>query len=693
MKKGKWEIAPRNEENIAFLQRQLGIGRLAATVLSVRGLTTPEAALEFLKTDASGVFDPFLMADMEKAVAVINDALEKGERIAIYGDYDVDGITATSIMVRYLKSRGADCLYYIPDRINEGYGLNECAISALYNDGCRLLITVDSGITAINEVAHAKSLGIRVIITDHHECREELPAADAVVNPRRGGDSYPFRELAGVGVAFKLICAMESGRGTEALLDEYADVVAVGTIADVMPLVCENRIISSWGIRRLKCTKNVGLKALMNKLGLEGKPLTANAISFILAPRINAAGRLGEAAVTASLMLTDNCEEACALAERLCELNRIRQEEENSIFEEIAIKLDQNPELLCGRVLILWGDGWHTGVIGIVASRLSDRYGMPCILISMTGDCGKGSGRSIKGFSLYSALGHCEQLLERYGGHELAVGLSINRKNLQQFKQAVEEYAEKSSQAEGIVSCLNIDCAVEPEDISLEEIKGLSVLEPFGMGNLMPVFTLAGARIEEITPISHDRHVKIYFSKNGSRFCGLVFGMGAYSCPFVPGDEVDLAFSAEVNYFKGAESVQLVIKEIRWGNTCREKDAKAYEAYRVFTEGNAIDKDCARALCPCKEDLVSVFRYIRTKMSNGVLRELPQTLYRKVKYESKCCMNLGKFMVCIDIFKEFGIFDYVIEGDNVYIVDKNPEGRVDINGSRILKGLMDIIKG
>lgn len=693
MKKEKWIVAPKDEARIRLLQQDLGISHLAASVLAARGIGSAGEALAFMDSDWRHLHDPYLIADMDKAVEILEDAIQKGERIAIYGDYDVDGITATSIMIRYLKSRGVDCRYYIPDRINEGYGLNEAAITGLKDDGCTLLVTVDSGITAVEEIAHARRLGIRVIITDHHECAEVLPKADAVVNPRRADSAYPFRELAGVGVAFKLVCAMEKDRPIQELLDEYVDVVALGTIADVMPVIGENRIIITEGLKRLRHTENLGLRTLMQKLGLESKPLTANSVSFVLAPRINAAGRMGEADCTARLMLTSDPQEAFELAEYLCDLNRRRQEEENAVYEQIIGEIEKNPALASGKIMVLWGDGWHTGVIGIVSSRLADRYGMPCVLISMSGDCGKGSGRSIKGFNLYEALGECADLLERYGGHELAGGLSVSRENLEALRARLEACAERCAMEEPLEPCLNIDCAIDPRDLTIDSVKSLSVLEPFGMCNPMPLFVLTGATIEEVTPISHDRHVKLLFSKNGHSFYGFVFGMGARSCPFVAGDEADLVFSAEINYFRGRESVQLVVKDIRWSEGPARCDAHAQAIFHRFMAGEDISGDEARYLCPCRDDLVAAFRHVRANQAGGMLCGMPQTIYRRIKYESKCCMNQGRFLICMDIFKEFDIFDYELVGDNIAIRDLLYKGKVDINGSRILKKLMEVIKG
>ncbi len=690
MKKKRWIISERNNECAQKLSASLKLPRLAATVLTARGITEPAQALEFMDCSTSNIYDPFLLQDMDKAVAIIEEAISKGERIAVYGDYDVDGITATCIMIRYLRGRGADCTYYIPDRLGEGYGLNLQAIKTLYDDGCRLLITVDSGITAVEEADYAASIGLKLIVTDHHECKEILPAACAVVNPRREGSEYPFRELAGVGVAFKLICALEKELSINEMLEKYADVVAVGTIADVMPLRSENRAIVSIGLKKLPHTKNLGLRALMSKLGLDSKPINANSVSFVMAPRINAAGRLGVASSAAGMFLTDDWGEASKLAEQLCDLNRIRQEEENCIFTEITECLKDNPELTRKKILVLWGEEWHNGVIGIVSSRLSDRYGMPCILISLTGDSGKGSGRSIKGFNLYAALEKNAHLLEKYGGHELAVGLSLDRSNLEAFREALENYADAFEGAFDTAPYIDVDCAVSPSELSVYEVEQLNVLEPFGMGNPQPVFTMSGMKVEEITPISHERHIKLLLSKNGLFFYGFVFGMGMKSCPFVKDDMLDIVFSAEINKYRGRNSVQLVIKDLKWSEKEEMLDADSFAAYLALYAEREISSEMAFHLSPTKNELVAVFRHIKARAEEGILVDGARSIYRKIRYESNNSLSLGRFLVCMDVFKEFNIFDYKLLDDDIIINIKDFVGKVDINGSVLLKRLSEL---
>ena len=694
MKKKKWLLAENSGGNPDDLAEALGLSRLTARVLEARGMDSAQAAAAFMARSTEGIHDPFLLKDMDQAVAEIRSAIEQHTKIAVYGDYDVDGVTATSIMIQYLRKQGADCTYYIPDRLEEGYGLNTAAIQSLYDDGCRLLITVDSGITAEEEALFAAKIGLHLIITDHHECKETLPAAVAVINPRRLDSDYPFRELAGVGVAFKLICALERETPLETLLKQYADIVAVGTIADVMPLTGENRVIVSFGLDYLQHTRNDGLKALMQKLGLDAKVVTSNSVSFVMAPRINAAGRLGAASIAARLFLTNQPQEAAQLAEQLCDLNHRRQEEENGIFEQIMARLQAQPELTRGKTLVLWGDGWHNGVIGIVSSRLSDRYGIPCVLISMSGENGKGSGRSIKGFNLFAALEKNAALLEKYGGHELAVGLTIRRDKLEALRDALEDFA-RSNETEEIVPCVSVDCAVEPEELNVHAVRGLSALEPFGMGNPQPVFLMRNVRIEEITPISHDRHIKLHLSKNGRFFQAFAFGMGAKGCRFVKGDLLDLVFSAEINSYRGNESVQLVIRDVKWAEREEQGDESAMALYQSFCRGDTLEPQQAQLLAPTRDELVAVFRHIKANAAEGILCGSAATIYRKVRYESKLCgrMNLGKLLICLDIFRECEIFSYEQSSGELIVRLLNYQGKADINGSSVLRALMTMLKG
>lgn len=691
MKKKLWKIAPAQPEQAALLQRQLGLSPLAASALAARGIWGQQAE-RFLDTSLHRLGDPFLLPDMDKAVEQVRRSLAAGEKIAVYGDYDVDGVTGTALLMQYLRRQGADCVYHIPDRLQEGYGLNPGAVRQLAEQGCRLMITVDSGITAVEEVRYAASLGMKVIITDHHECTDQLPQALAVINPRRADSPYPFRELAGVGVAFKLVCALESSRPLEQLMEEYAATVAIGTIADVMPLVEENRTIVAWGLRQLETTQNLGLRMLMQKLGIDPATATSNTVSFTMAPRINAAGRMGAAGQAAELFLTEDPQQAMELAEHLCELNRWRQQQENEIFQQILAQLEGQFNAQRDKAIVLWGENWHNGVIGIVASRLTDRYGVPALLISLDGDQGKGSGRSIPGFNLHTALEHCSGFLEKYGGHELAAGMTIRRENLEQFRRQFLDYAAPllaQNQAQPVIA---VDCLASPDQLSLESVASLAALEPFGMGNPQPIFCMRDILLEEITPISQDRHIKLQLSKDGHSFFAFFFGTSSANCPFVCQDRVDAVFTAEINHYRGRQSVQLVCKDMAWSQQEQLQDRQQLDYYRQFCRGEPIPPQQALAMRPDREDLVAVFRHVKARAQQGRLTVLPQTLARRVRYESARHIGLGKLLICLDIFQEFDIFDCTRSEEQVEIAVLNRQGKADINGSKILKQLAQASK-
>lgn len=691
MKRKKWVISPLDEDRAKALVQCFGISAIAAKVLSARGIL-PENAADFLDTSLSKLHDPFLLADMDKAVEIINTAIADGEKIAIYGDYDVDGVTSTCVLVKYLRSRGAECAYYIPDRISEGYGLNLCAIEQLYKDGCRLMITVDSGITAVAEAEFACSLGLKLIITDHHQCQETPPCALAIVNPRRRDNKYPFCELAGVGVAFKLVCALERETPIEKLIELYGDLVAAGTVADVMTLTDENRAIVAHGLKNLATTHNTGLKVMMQKLGIDSDTVSANSVSFTMAPRINAAGRLGSAFKAVELFLTDDVSEAECLAEELCELNRRRQETENSICEEVTARLANEFDPARDKCLVMWGENWHNGVIGIVSSRIADRINAPVVLIALDGDCGKGSGRSVCGFNLYGALEKCSSVLEKFGGHELAAGITIKRENLEAFRKLLNENANQCLCGEENISQILVDILIEPKDATTQSIRSLQKLEPFGMGNPQPIFCMRDMEIEGITPISRDRHTKMQLAKNGASFSAFMFGMGSNNCPFASGDIIDCVFSAEISAYRGRENVQFVMKDIIFSVHENEVDDAAFKIYKDFIDGAQLSPKHAEELLPTRAELIAVFRHIKQQSVDCKLRSSPRALYRKIKYEAAPRMNLGKLMVCLDIFAEFDIFLYETANENLEITVLIRADKADINGSKILKRLIESTK-
>lgn len=692
MKMKRWVTAKPNLETVRSLARSCGFTPLAAAALCARGIDTPEAARAFLETDPAKLHDPMLLPDMAKARDTIRRAIEQGKKIAVFGDYDVDGVTSTCVMTRVLRSLGADVRHYIPDRLSEGYGLSMGAMDRLAQDGIGLIVTVDSGVSAFEEIARARELGMEVVVTDHHECREELPDANAVVNPKRADSTYPFAELAGVGVAFKLACALAGDGQQRAVLEQYADLVALGTVADVMPLVGENRIIVAAGLRRMAETQNVGLSMLLHESGQQGKRLTASTISFILAPRINAAGRLGHADMAAELFLIDDPRRAQTLAMALCEQNKQRQATENQILEQALQKLRREYDPLEDQVIVLAGEDWHHGVIGIVSSRICDRYACPTVLIALEDGIGKGSGRSVKGFNLYEALCDSAPLLERFGGHELAAGLTIREENIQQFHENMEAWAREHVNPQELMPILHIDCPIAPEFISTEATRGLDVLEPFGMGNPQPVFSMCDLLVEEITPISSDRHVRLTLSKDGQTYTAMLFGTGQGGCGFAQGNYVDAAFCLEINEYRGRCSVQLVIRDIQLSTCEVMADQKILNLYNRFMSDGALTAREARVLLPERRDLVAVWRHILSRSEDGWLSVPDGALSRRVSWESRREINIGKLLVCLDVFSESRLLSYHFREGQLNIVLKHIEGKADISKSVVLKTLQSMSK-
>ena len=689
MKTKRWVIAAPDEARVRALAAAGGYAPLTAAVLSARGIDTPDAAAAYLSCDTAGLHDPLLLADMDKAVAVVEGALQRGERIVVYGDYDVDGVTATCTLVDYLRGRGAKCDYYIPNRLREGYGLSRAAMQELYDKGARLLITVDSGITADEEIATARALGMQVVITDHHECHDTLPAADAVVDCKRPDCTYPFDSLAGVGVAFKLVCALEGD--TQVMLDRYADLVALGTVADVMPITGENRIIVAAGLKKLAETGNIGLEMLLREAGMKNRRLTSSTISFVLAPRINAAGRMGRAELAAELFLTHDPVRAQALAAQLCEQNKLRQNEENQILQQALTRLRTEYNPIEDKIIVLAGEGWHHGVIGIVCSRLCDRYGCPVVLIALDKDgTGKGSGRSVGGFNLFDALTSCEDLLERYGGHALAAGLTVDVGNIDALRDRLRAYAETHVTMAELVPQLHIDCMVRPDWLTIEQIEGLATLEPYGMRNPEPIFCMKDMVVEDITPISSDRHVRMTLIKDGVRFSAIWFGTGAGGLGFVEGNYVDAAFHLEINEFRGRRSVQLTLCDAQLSDCEHLADQKLLNVYNTYMADGPLTAREARLLLPDRGDLVAVWRHITCRAEDGRLSVPDGALSRRVAWESRRDINIGKLFVCLDVFSESGLISYHFKEGMLNILLKPYEGKADISGSVVLATLQSM---
>ena len=555
----KWECYNLDNEKVEELVKKRHITNLLASILVNRGIIDGEKINVFLNPTRKDFYNPFLMPDMEIAVKRIVKAIENKEKIMIYGDYDADGITSITVLKKYLNEIGLKTGEYIPNRLNEGYGLNKDAISKIYNDGYRLMITVDCGISGLEEVEYANSLGIEIIITDHHEPAEKLPEAIAVIDAKRKDNKYPFNQLAGVGVVFKLIQAIS----TELKLEEkeylkYLDLVCIGTISDIVPLVDENRVIAKLGLKLIEKTKNIGLKTLLNIADL--KKIDSNAISFGVAPRINACGRMGFQEEALQLFLTEDSEKATTIAKRLVQFNQERQAKEKQIFEEVIEKIEKDDK--DKKCIVLAEENWHHGVIGIVASKITEIYYKPSILICLEGDKGKGSGRSVPGFDLYTALTKCSDYIEKFGGHSMAIGITIKKENFEKLKETIEKYAQESNISD-IMPIINIDKEINLKNINIEEVKSLELLEPFGEANKMPLFLLRNLKIDSIRALSGGKHLKLTLKQDNNIVDAIGFNMGDLSKEYLLGDKVDVVGTIEINSFGNKENIQINLKDIR----------------------------------------------------------------------------------------------------------------------------------
>jgi len=555
----KWEYKNVDEEKVKRIQESFKVSNLLATVLVNRDIISNRDIEIFLDPTRNDFHDPYLMPDMNIAVDRIIKAIENQERVIIYGDYDVDGITSITVLKKFLKSCGLDAGYYIPNRLNEGYGLNKAAIDKIKNDGYTLIITVDCGISGIDEIEYANSLGIETIVTDHHEPMEKLPPALAVVDlKRKDNTTYPFSSLAGCGVVFKLTQALGIRLGMEEKeYLKYLDIVCVGTISDIVPLIDENRVIAQLGLKLIKVTKNPGLKSLLKASGYS--QINSNTISFGIAPRINACGRMGYEEEALKLFLTDNIDDAENITEQLNKYNRDRQEIEKSIFEE-AIKMIEK-DMENKNSIVLGSHNWHHGVIGIVASKITEIYYKPSILVCFEGEKGKGSGRSIPGFDLHEALVNLSKHLDKYGGHEMAVGLSIDKKDFNRFKEEFENYVTEKDISD-LVPILEIDKQVTMKEINNEVVKELDLLEPFGEANRKPVFVFKNLKIDSIRALSDGKHLKMTLKDGNIIINAIGFNMGAFSKEYTIGDKVDIAGTLEINSFNGKDFVQINMKDI-----------------------------------------------------------------------------------------------------------------------------------
>lgn len=645
-----------------------GFSPLLAALLSLRGIQTPAEAHGFLDGGIDALEDPLLLTDMPQAVGRIMRAVRCGEQVAVYGDYDVDGITSVCLLADYLRSIGLHCDIYIPDRIEEGYGLNMDAIRTLHDRGVTLIISVDCGVTAIQETEFASELGIDMIITDHHECREILPDAVAVIDPKRPDCNYPTQSLAGVGVAFKLACAIDGN--SRRILDRYSDLLAVGTIADVMPVTEENRYMIQVGLQKLIDDPRPGLAALIQEAGIHDKKLNTTTVGYNIAPRLNAAGRLGQVSVAVDLLLSTGKTAAQKLAAQLCEMNRSRQNLETTIWEQANAMLQNSPPKT---PIVLACEDWHQGVIGIAASRLTESFSMPAVMISLQGEKGKGSCRSYGGFNLFEALSACSDYLESFGGHALAAGLNIHRDRIDDFREALGEYYLAHPPTNEVY--LEMDLTVDdPALLSMESITSLDQLEPFGNGNPRPVMCMLAAVVEAIIPVGGGKHVRIRVDKFGQNYECIYFSHSAEELGFSVGDLVDLAFFPQINEFRGRRSVQLLISSIRPADlavTCRR-----------IQQLDSCSEAEAGELRPDRAEFARLWRGLLScgGVLSGSVPELLAVCRQWISYPPK-------LFVCLHTFEELNLLHLDHSDDRVTITLHQTEQKVDLFSSRLMQML------
>ena len=682
MKYKQWNVAPPCPEGRSNLI-QAGLPPLLAMVLSARGVDTWEKAQRLLSPHEEPMPDPMLLKDMDRAVTRIRRALADKELICVYGDYDVDGITATSLLTQCFTAWGGRVLPYIPDRLEEGYGLNLEAVEGLAQEGVSLIVTVDCGITAVAETAYAKEKGIDVVITDHHACKEILPPAVAVVDPHRPDCPYPFQGLAGVGVALKLALAVAPEKDREWVFDTCCDLAAVGTVADVMPMTGENRAIVQAGLQYLNPPRRLGLASLIHSAGLEEKAVTAVSVGYTLAPRINASGRMGRARLALELLLTRDPSRAAELADELCALNRERQSIEGDIFAQCVQRLERAPQ---SGAIVLADSGWHQGVVGIVASRLAEKYACPAFMICLDNGIGKGSCRSWGGVNLFKLLQQSADLLENFGGHALAAGFTVKEENIPALSQALARGVEELSQGQELPSILEADAAVTPEVLTLEGVEALDLLEPCGTENPRPLLVLTGAQVQAMTQVGRGRHLKMRLESKGHTLDAIFFSADGNELGLRPGCRVDVAFYPNINEFRGGRNVQLQVVDLALAPSRAQLEQAIWEKYR---QGEPLTREEARFLLPQRQEFVALWRWLeRQSVSATVVEDTPFKIARSVSRWAGTGREVpARTMLCLDVMAERGLIQLRTCVDRIQITMCHPAKKVDLEDSHIMISL------
>lgn len=669
----RWNIRELDEKTIEKLLRETGLSPVLLRVLVSRGYETAEEVHAFLKEE-SALSDPFALAGMEAAVERIHRALQAGERIAVYGDYDCDGIMSTVILYRYFEAAGADIAYYIPARDKEGYGLNKDALLRIHNAGASLVITVDNGISALEEIEYANTLGLDVIVTDHHRPRDTLPDAVAVIDPHRADDESGCRYLCGAGVAFKLICALESGED-EMMLELYGDLLAVATVADIVPLVGENREIVRRGIAMLQNTENEGLAALIQACGMGERTLSSENVVFGLVPRINSAGRFDRVDSAVELFVSEG-EDLEPLAKDINSLNEQRRKVEDKIVAQILEQYDGDRDVLGRRVIVICGENWHHGVVGIVAARMVERFGKPCIVLSLEGETARGSARSVEGFSIIEAISSCNAYLQRYGGHPQAAGMTLLASSVGDFTDAVNDWAARQF-PEMPVPVLSVDCRLSPKQLTVRDLQPMQRMEPFGCGNDTPLFWMSDCVLQGIYPIGDGKHLRLRFCGEETVFYAVYFGMTSQAFIYSVGEKLDLAVTADVGEWNGELRVSVKIRDMRLSGLDYGALYHSGQLYERLMRGEHIESG---EHVPTREEIAVLYRYLRTAEKISLSDE---ALYGRLQGKLSLC----KMKIAQDVLQEMDLV--CIERNasvKTFTVRSNPP-KVDLSQSKILQSL------
>lgn len=674
----KWEVRPLDKERAAAFAQTYGVPFFLAMLMNIRGFDDAAHLREFLG-EGEPLSDPFLLKDMDKAAARITRAVDNMEKIAVYGDYDADGVTSTAMLYSYLETRGADVIFYIPQREGEGYGMNIGAVEYLKEQGVSLIVTVDNGISSVQEVARANELGIDVVVTDHHRPQEILPDAVAVVDAYRPDDTSPYKHFSGVGIAFKLLMALEDGAGdVEDLLEAYSDLAAIGTIGDIVPLTGENRTLIRAGLERLSQSDRPGVQALLENAGVAGKALTSTNVAFTLVPRINATGRMGAPERAVRLLISGYEEEAEVLSEEICADNEERRRVEAEIAEAAFADIEAKGYMK-DRVVVVDGENWHHGVIGIVASRVAERCGKPCMIISRGETEAKGSGRSIEGFSLFEAICACGDLLIKFGGHPMAAGITLKPENIEAFRKRINQYAAEHF-PQMPTQTVTLDCKLNPAALSVSMAQSLTQLEPFGNGNPQPVFGLFNMELSNVTPVGGGGHLRLTLEKNGAVITAMRFNTKPEELPYHIGDKIDLAVQLEAREFRGQPSLTVIVRDMKFAAFNTEKNIASLASFEKWQRGEVLSAEDKNRLYPDRACLAAIYRALRTV--NG--KETDQV--RFVSQFGKD-MTLGLFKTALLVFEERGLVHSEIADDTFTATLIETSGKTDITRSPVLLAL------